>query len=113
MTFATGEFATAALSGLDIQPIRTDTAKAKAVRPMLTTEEARTLRTELIFASGERVAVNLVGSGSEPSSLWLVLDRFRRLSDLPHGWDSYGAQPLSASAVRRCFGLLPSLLPDD
>ncbi|MEJ7810679.1 MAG: hypothetical protein WKG32_09760 [Gemmatimonadaceae bacterium] len=112
MTYATGEFAIAALSGLDIEPTGADTAQQRGVRHMLT-DEPRPLDFELSFANGARIGMSLSGSGQEPSSLWRVLESFRRLSKLPAGWDSYGAQPLSATAVRRCFNLFSALLPDD
>jgi len=55
----------------------------------------------------------LTGSGSEPTALWHVLGTLRRLAALPRGWDSYGAKPLTPTALRRMLGLLPLLLPDD
>lgn len=111
MTGATGEFAIVALSGSGIQSIHAHTAKPSELRQSLTSEPP--LRFELRFANGEQLTARLSGSGSEPTSLWHVLDSFQRLAALLPGWDSYGAKPLDPTAVRRTFNLLPALLLDD
>lgn len=118
MTNITGEFAIVAFSQGCIQPSFTSTQSlrpsgvpAGQPRTMLTAEPP--LRFDLHFADGERIKVELTGSGYEPSSLWRVLESIQNLTRLPRGWDSYGSQPLDARAVRRSFGLLPLLLKDE
>lgn len=112
MTYATTTPTNTVWAERGIQPTRTDTSSASTSGYMLS-DEPRTLPFELAFAGGERIAVNLTGSGYEPTSFWRVLDAFSRLSQLRSGWDSYGAQPLDPRAVRRCITLLSSLLRDE
>jgi len=116
MMTATGEFAIASLSRTGIQPYspaaRRVARPKEAPRRETLTEEPRAVAFELDFANGERLKVKLVGSGHEPTSFWHALDRIEHLSRLPSGWDSYGARPLSARAVRRSFELFSSLLDD-
>ena len=111
MTSQTGEFAIAALARRDVQPLRTNTARLPEQRHTLS-EESKPLRFELSFSTGERLAVELSGGGQEPTSFWYVMDTFKRLAQLSHSWDSYGARPLSPNAVYRSFSLLPALLPE-
>ena len=111
MTSSTGEFAIAALAKRDVQPLRSSTAKAPEQRHTLS-EETKPLHFSLTFATGERLGVDVSGSGEEPTSFWYVMDAFKRLAQLTSSWDSYGAKPLNASAVRRSFSLLPALLPE-
>lgn len=115
MTHATGEFAIASLS-TGVQPYapagtRAVQRKESPSRQTLT-EDQRVVTFELDFANGERLKVKLVGSGQEPTAFWHALDRIEHLSRLPSGWDSYGAHPLSARAVRRSFELFSLLLDD-
>lgn len=128
MTFATGETAGATLSSYGVHPTRYDVPRSREAGHTRSdgfdvprardaghtlSDDSRSVPFHLVFANGERIQGSLYGSLSEPTSLWRALARLHRLSQLPHGWDSYGAQPLSASAVRRCINFLPSLLPDD
>ncbi len=112
MTMATGEFSIAALSRVGIQATHSDTAISSSLSRS-PTDQPRQLDFSLSFANGETVSGTLVGSGNEPTSLWTVLDSLQRLADLPPGWDSYGAKPLAATAVRRLLNLAPVLLPPD
>jgi len=111
MMNTTGEFAIATLSRSGIQPSVPNMVRSRPTRDMLTTEP-RSLPFELHFADGQRLRIDLLGSGYEPASFWYVLTRVKHLSKLTGGWDSYGAQPLSARAVRRALELLPLLLQD-
>jgi hypothetical protein len=116
MTTATGEFAIAALSRTGVQPFTPIAARMvrrkEGPRRDTLTEDQRFIAFDLEFANGERLQVKLVGSGQEPTSLWHALNRIEHLSRLPSGWDSYGARPLSARAVRRSFELFSLLLDD-
>lgn len=112
MSHVTGEFGTVALSGRDIQT-RADTAQAqRREHRHLLSDEPKSLLFELAFANGENIKLNLTGSGMEPSALWRLFDSFQQISALPRGWDSYGAQPLSKTAVLRSVNLIHSLLSE-
>jgi hypothetical protein len=110
MSTATGEFAIAALSGLNVH-LRGGTAKSREPRHTLTAE-TKPLPFTLEFYTGERMRVELHGSGHEPTSFWCVMAALKRLAQLAPSWDSYGARPLDPSSVRRFFSLLPVLLPE-
>jgi len=111
MSVATGDVSIASLSKRSVHRIRTDTGTSPRGRQTLT-DETKPIDFELRFANGERLGVSLLGSGSEPASLWRVFTSIRELANLPSNWDSYGSQPLAASAVRRSFNLLPLVLSD-
>lgn len=111
MTTATGEFSIAALSRGDIRTWQGTAVQRKQASQMLTADQP--LSFELEFTGGERVRVILLDSGREPAALWRVLTTIKHLSSLPSGWDSYGAQPLTAGAVRRGLSLLPLLFDED
>lgn len=108
----TGEFIPAGLSSRDIHIVPTNTARVRDQRPLLTSE-ARELPFDLEFSSGDKLRITLVGSGAEPSSFWSVIATLKRLTRLTPNWDSYGAEPLRAIAVRRGLELLIPFLRDD
>jgi hypothetical protein len=109
MIRATSDFSIAALSRRGSTVAKLSDAFSADQRHLLT-EEPRSLDFSLTFATGERLTIRLLGNGSEPTSFWKVLCGFRDLASLPANWDSYGSRPLSVSAVKRSFNLLPQLL---
>lgn len=112
MTHITGEFAAVALSSREIRT-RTDTAQSqRREQRHLLTDELKALPFELSFSNGERITLDLVGIGMEPSALWRVFGSFQQMSALPPGWDSYGAQPLTKTAVLRSVNLIDILLSE-
>lgn len=111
MTRATGEFRSV-LSRRDVQTIRTDTAKPRAARQMLS-DEAKPLVFTFRWADGRVDTVEMYGSGYEPASFWRIMNTLVELSALQAGWNSYDAQPLNANAVRRFVGILPDILRED
>ena len=111
MTTLARPHAIAALANRQVREVRTDTATRDSSHML--SDESGDLCFVLRFASGEELDVELTGSGREPSSVWRVFHLLRQLSELPHGWDSYGGLPLSAIAVKRSVNLFPLLLPPE
>lgn len=109
-TLHTGNFATVALSRSAVE-IPSSARRFEGSQIMLTAIP-HPLPFILEFRSGERLEIELVGSGREPTSLWRFLHSIKELAELPTGWDSYRAKPIAATAVRRAFPLLPAILPE-
>lgn len=112
MTTLARAYGISALANRSVEEVRTDTATSRDSTHLLSSEP-RELCFVLKFASGEQLSVELQGSGKEPSSSWRVFHFFRQLSSLAPDWDSYGAHPLSATAVKRSVNLFPLLLPPE
>src|SRR5574341_937382 len=104
MNTATDSYSIAALSR---SAIRTP-ARPKRVAELMTVDEP--LCFELPFANGERLRIELHGSGHEPTSLWRAMNSMKHLAGMSAGWNSYGAQPVQVIAAKRTLMLLALLL---
>ncbi len=96
---------------------RTDLARAEsaATAPLLSRglTERRVVPFRLTFQGSVQLDGLLHGSGHEASWHWRVIGELQRLAELPRGWDSYGAEPLSARAAERCITWVFGALPDE
>lgn len=53
------------------------------------------------------------GDRHEPPWLLRVTNSIQHLADLPAGWDSYGAAPISMHATQRCIESVLAKLPQE